>query len=982
MVFERSAARFAIAGLLLAGLIGCDSDSSSRSKVANPQASAPAPTDHLKIAKQKLLFQDFDAAVKSAQQALLVDPDNVEATLIASQAEAGRGNHQTALELVSAVDLESTLGKDAIEVKTDSLVKLGRLSEAADTLVEGLVVVPDASTWRHRAWELLNRVGRREEASRQAELLCIDGQATQQELLSLIRRAWAFPFVMEEDEDPAEEFASGLGMARWYFTKSEFRKALAELAPQQQDGFESPAACALYGRLLMETQAYEDFIAWHDRCDDRVRQFSDYWAAVGVYFYDQKQYEASARALLESVYRDPTDRDTFQRLFKVFGSLERLDDGQQFRHRGVKISHTEKLAEKVLEAPAERVIKLELARDLADLGRPFEMLQWSKMVLTAANQRERAHLDNQIRALRQDPQAFQMASAVSLSGVAMDDYSVEPAMELLRSAGTSDRAVERAQQVELLARPSLVNVATEVGIDFQWYQDVEINLEMIPIHESLGGGIGVLDFDLDGWPDVYLAQGSGDPPTDQCTRSNVLVRNLMGSFSEVTNQADVADTNYSSGVAAGDVNQDGFPDLWIGSLGHNRLFLNNGDGTFREITDRLKCDDQFTSSLAIGDINGDALPDLFEANYIDMEGGFALPEVGPDGKPKLPGPLSHLSGFDRWFENLGNGEFRTHEIPLEVSEPGTSLGVIVTDFDASGSNQVFVGNDVRPNHFLIHQGEGLVANVADVKGLANGFRGVPNGCMGISAADFSRDGLIDLFITNYYNESNNLYIQDQSGLFTDVAIRYGLSDLSIPMVGFGAKAIDLDRNGWLDLAVTNGHIFDTRIYGKEKFFQMPAQMLMCTGKTFELTEVEDRSGYWSQMHLGRAMTIIDFDRDGAMDLLVGHLDKPVAVLRNETDTPGNGIQFELVGTSCERDAIGARVVVQSQSEAFTQWVTAGDGYLSSDEPVLDFGLGVSDSSVRVEVHWPGGGRQEFADLQPGRRYLLVQGEEAAYERVR
>ncbi len=165
-------------------------------------------------------------------------------------------------------------------------------------------------------------------------------------------------------------------------------------------------------------------------------------------------------------------------------------------------------------------------------------------------------------------------------------------------------------------------------LNFQWYRDVEINPDIIPIHEALGGGIAVLDYDLDGWPDVYLAQGSGDPPTSSCTRSNQLFRGGPQVFHPVTSLAQADDFNYSSGLAAGDVNQDGFVDLYLGSLGHNRLLVNNGDGTFRDATLQMDdSSDRFTSSVAIADINSDGLPDLFESNYIQMEGGFAVPQT-------------------------------------------------------------------------------------------------------------------------------------------------------------------------------------------------------------------------------------------------------------------------------------------------------------------------------------------------------------------
>ena len=372
-------------------------------------------------------------------------------------------------------------------------------------------------------------------------------------------------------------------------------------------------------------------------------------------------------------------------------------------------------------------------------------------------------------------------------------------------------------------------MASEVGLDFQWFKDVEIDLVSIPIHELPGGGIAVLDYDLDGWPDVYLAQGSGEPPTDKCTRPSLLFRNLGGTFRQATS-SQTEDHNYSSGLAAGDVNQDGFIDLLLGSVGHNRLLINNGDGTFRDATESMGAiDDRFTSSVAIADINGDTLPDLFEANYITMDEAFVLPKRGDDGLLQLPSPGDHRAEIDRWFQNRGDGTFKVHEISREVAKPGTSLGIMVTDFDSNGTNEVFVGNDMRPNHLLVLGAENVFRNEADVKGIANGFDGAGKGCMGIAAGDFNRDGKIDLHITNYYNESANLYQQAGSGGYSDLAIRYGIREPSELYVGFGTKAIDFDRNGWLDLVVTNGHIFDLRRMGHP--FKMPPQNVDEDGKS-------------------------------------------------------------------------------------------------------------------------------------------------------
>lgn len=450
--------------------------------------------------------------------------------------------------------------------------------------------------------------------------------------------------------------------------------------------------------------------------------------------------------------------------------MGRPDDAEEFRQRGILIAQMDRDAEMLSDrSAAESAIGKELPGKLLKLGRPFESLGWTLAMLPAAATAARTAVTSKRVELSQDVKAIEMAGEMSLMGVDANLFSVEPALETLRRS-TPASVPSRPVDSQPLAVPRLVNVAAEVGLSFQWYQDEAINLASIPIHEMMGGAIAVIDFDLDGWPDVYLGQGSGDPPTGACTRSNQLFRNVGSRFRSVTEHAGVEDFNYSTGIAAGDVNQDGFPDLYLGSLGRNRLLINCGDGSFRDATDRLgEISDQFTSSLAIADINGDALPDLFEAVYLEMEGGFELPDVGPDGRELQPSPLSFYAQSDRWFENTRDGHFRAHEIASDVAEPGTSLGVIVTDFDADGTNEVFVGNDGRPNHYLVQAGDNQFHNVADALGLASGFGGYANACMGIATGDFDRDGTLDVHIANFLKESDNHYLQIKGGGFTDFA---------------------------------------------------------------------------------------------------------------------------------------------------------------------------------------------------------------------
>ena len=344
-----------------------------------------------------------------------------------------------AADLAGAIDIQWRRADRAVEVHAQQLLELGRPSDAADVLIRALEEVPNQLLWRHRAWEFLCRAGRREEASRQAEILCRGGQATESELISLVRRTESFPAKLENPEEALKYFEPGLGIARWYFTQLEFRRAIEELSSEFETGFRTAAASTLYGRLLAESQSFEAIPAWHATCNlDEVKELGDYWAALGTYFFDQGQREASARALLEAIKRNPTDRVSVQRLAKVMDALGRADDAEQFRLRAVDIGKSERAADEI-RSPAGDEARKTLTRLVLELGRPFETLAWTLARLPADATERRISIQQQREKLLRSNRSLVMASEIALLELDPTRFSFEPAYEKLIKDGGSSR---------------------------------------------------------------------------------------------------------------------------------------------------------------------------------------------------------------------------------------------------------------------------------------------------------------------------------------------------------------------------------------------------------------------------------------------------------------------------------------------------------------------------------------------------------------
>ena len=539
------------------------------------------------------------------------------------------------------------------------------------------------------------------------------------------------------------------------------------------------------------------------------------------------------------------------------------------------------------------------------------------------------------------------------------------------------------------------NVAKDLGLVHTYFNAKQPKTRLLQIYEQLGGGIATLDFDLDGNVDVYCAQAAGSPPGKDGDQPNRLFRQTDESFVDQTLFAGAADRGYTLGITTGDLNQDGFADLVVGNLGVNTVLVNQGDGTFRSMAMPESWDEnRFTTGVAIADVTGDRIPDLIEINYLDDPDIYRDIEVGPNGIAlRYPGPVAFRAATDRVWIQRDNGELLEHVLGEESQNASAeigdsanpSLGLLVTDLDHQPGLEIFVANDVRPNQlWSVIAGESDLDKVAFqdravVAGCAFSSRGQANACMGVAHADFDGSGRSDLIVTNWIDEWVNFFRQTsldgssgESALasFRDEAPRWGLDEPSEGILGFGAQAIDFDNNSLIDLVITNGHIDDfTHL---KQSHDMPGQLFANLGERFEL--LEPIGDYWTQLHLGRSLVTLDHNRDGRVDFAVTDLREPIALLENQTETDHHWLQLRMVGTSSERDAIGAHVRVTAGDRSFHATVATGDGYQGKNEAILSFGLANFNSPVGVEVHWPSGSVSIYEAVGVDRRYLLVEGE--------
>lgn len=500
--------------------------------------------------------------------------------------------------------------------------------------------------------------------------------------------------------------------------------------------------------------------------------------------------------------------------------------------------------------------------------------------------------------------------------------------------------------------------------------------------ETTGAGCAFLDYDNDGWMDIYLVNsGKCDFFTPDHPLRNALYRNNRdGTFTDVTQQAGVAAGGFGQGVAVGDYDRDGFPDIYVTQYGRSILFHNNGDGTFSDVTERAGVAAPGWASSAVWfDYNNDGLLDLFVCQFVDFSKEKNKPcGVHDDGKRHYCIPQIYQPMPNWLFRNNGDGTFSDVSKTSGIaSRLGKAWGVVATDTNDDGWMDLFVSNDTAANFLFINNGKGKFTENGTESGVAYSANGKPRSGMGLDSADFDEDGWQDLFVANLDREDFAIYRNNRDGTFDDLAVPTGIAKATRAMSGWGLKFFDYDNDGNLDLFLANGNPDDLiqALHG-ESAYEEPLMLFHGTGKSFE--NVSAQSGpLFATMMSSRGLAIGDFNNDGAVDVLISVNNGAPLLLRNNAGKQNHWLGIRLVGKKCNPDAVGAKVSYQAGDLKRSRMKVGGGSYLSSHDPRMVLGLGSRDKMDWVEVKWPqpGGSIQRFKNPPVDRYITIVEGED-------
>jgi enediyne biosynthesis protein E4 len=517
-----------------------------------------------------------------------------------------------------------------------------------------------------------------------------------------------------------------------------------------------------------------------------------------------------------------------------------------------------------------------------------------------------------------------------------------------------------------------VDITTKAGINFRQQASKTSKKYLL---ETMGSGVAAFDYDNDGRLDIFFANGARiDDPTAKGTIpqkdgpkywNRLYHQKSDGTFEDVTEKAGVAGSGYSTGVAVGDYDNDGFEDLFVAGYGHGTLYHNNGDGTFTDVTASAGvAGSGWATSAAWVDYDNDGRLDLVVARYMEWDFDDIFCGHREEGfrsycHPDLFKPASVLL-----YHNDGNGKFTEVAQKAGMGKPGKGLGLAIADYDHDGWMDILLANDSIPEYLFHNKGNGTFEEIGLPSGVALDGSGVTFAGMGVDFEDYNNDGWPDVVITDLANQKYALYTNLGDGTFDYTSLMSGLGAISLLHSGWGVRFVDYDNDGWKDLLIAQSHVMDTIQVNEPHLRYLESPLLLWNDRGKKFVDVSAKSGeVFQQKWAARGMAIGDFDNDGRIDAVVTSNDGPAWLLHNETPQQNHWITFNLIGTRSNRDGIGAQIKITTQAGDQYETVTTASSYQSSSDKRAHFGLGKSAMVSRVEIRWPSGTKQILSDLK-------------------